>query len=1016
MNKCRELNRNNFRPLTEKKFKMTKRLLPIYLLLLMLFANLAGMAQQRTVTGRVADDTGKPLASVTVTLKNKKAAATATNESGNFSISASPGDVLLFTSVGYLTYEARVQNANTVDVVLPLASGNLNEVVVVGYGTTRKKDLTGAVSTVTSKDFQTGVISTPEQLISGKVPGVSIVSNSGQPGAGSTIRIRGGSSLSASNSPLIVIDGVPLANDGVSGASNPLSFINPNDIESFTVLKDASAAAIYGTRASNGVIIITTKKGKSGKLAVNFTSVNSFASVIKNVDVLSADQFRAIVNEKGTAAQKATLGTANTNWQDVIYRNALATDNNISVSGGLKKLPYRVSFGYQNQDGILRTDNLQRASLGLVLNPTFFNNHLKVDLNLKNSIQSTRFANTGAIGAAVSFDPTQPVYAVNKKERFGGYYEWLDGSSPTGLRNLAGRNPLGLLEQRYDESNPKRSIGNIQLDYKFHFLPALRANVNLGYDVAKGAGSVYVSDSAAAGYLVGGTGGSDDTYKQTRKNTVFEFYLNYVKELKAIKSRFDILGGYAYNNYLTTNYNYASYTARGVKYANTDPAFAFNKPENTLISFFGRANYTFKDRYLLTATIRRDGSSRFSPDNKWGLFPSIALAWNIKEENFLANNEVFSALKLRSSWGVTGQQDGIGNYDFRSFYALSELNATYPFGNVNYQGYRPGGFYANRKWEETATSNIALDFAVLNNRISGSIDFYVKKTKDLLNNIPQPAGTNFTAYIVANVGSMENKGVEFSLNTQPIKRENFSWNVDYNITYNENKITNLTVLPKDASYPGVPTGGISGGIGGGFSQIHAVGFSRNTFNLFKQVYNASGQPMEGFFEDRNRDGIINQNDLFKGKSSVPNIFMGFSTSAQYKKWSAGMVLRAAFNNYVYNNNFSQSGILNQITGNAVLYNASTNYLETKFEGNSQQLLSDYYIQNASFLRMDNINIGYKVGNVFRNNRANLRLNATVQNVFVITKYKGLDPEVSGGIDNNLYPRPRIFALGLNLDF
>lgn len=994
---------------------MKKRLKPAGLLLAICTFSTLLFAQQRPITGKVSDASGKPMEGVSVSIKNKPG-GTATNGAGNFQLNVAPGDTLSVTMVGFTDFQQVIGKTNNINITLNAVTGNLNEVVVVGYGTARKKDFTGAVSTVTAKDFQTGVISTPEQMIAGKVPGVSIISNSGQPGAGSTITIRGGSSLSASNSPLIVIDGVPLDNSGVSGATNALSFINPNDVESFTVLKDASAAAIYGTRASNGVIIITTKKGKSGALRVNFTSVNSMSKIIKQVAVLNADQVRSIVNEKGTAAQKAMLGTANTNWQDVIYQTALATDNNISLSGGIKNFPYRLSFGYQNQEGILKTDRMQRTSVAFVLNPVFFDNHLKVDINLKGSMQETRFGNAGAIGAAVTFDPTQPVYATQKKERFGGYYEWLDNATATGLTNLAGRNPLGLLEQRYDASSPKRSIGNIQFDYKFHFLPELRANLNLGYDVSKGTGTVYVSDSAASGYLAGGLGGSNDRYKQTKQNTLMEFYLNYAKELKALKSRFDVLAGYSYNNYQTTNYNYASYTARGDKYANTDPAFPFNKPEHTLISFFGRANYTYNDRYLLTATLRRDGSSRFAPENRWGLFPSVALAWNIKEEGFASRSKTFSTLKLRTSYGVTGQQDGIGDYDFRSFYALSAANASYQFGNQFLQGYRPGGFYATRKWEETATTNLALDFGFLNNRISGSIDFYVKKTTDLLNNIPQPAGSNFTAFIVANVGAMENRGVEFSINTQPIRKSNFTWNVDFNATYNKNKITNLTVVPQDKNYAGFPSGTIAGGIGGQFVYLNAVGFSKNTFNLYKQIYDAAGKPVEGVFVDQNNDGIINQNDLYKGKSSIPKVFLGFSTSATYKKWSAAFVLRASFDNYVYNNNYSQAGVLNQVTGNSVLYNASVNYLDTKFVGNSQQLLSDYYIENGSFLRMDNASLGYNVGRLFNNRKASLRLNATIQNVFVITKYKGLDPEVNGGIDNSLYPRPRIFALGLNLDF
>jgi len=972
--------------------------------------SLVSFAQQKKVTGKVTDATdGSPVEGASVMVKSTKTGTT-TAADGTFTINApANATTLLISSVNYAQKEVPIGSGNTVIVTLTPTSASLNEVVVVGYGTQQKKDLTGSIVTVTAKDFQKGSITTPEQMIAGKVPGVSIISNSGQPGSGSTIRIRGGSSLSASNDPLIVIDGVPLDNSGVAGSPNQLSFINPNDVESFTVLKDASAAAIYGTRASNGVIIITTKKGTSGKLKVNFSTVNSVSAITKKVDVLSADQFRTIVNTSGTAAQKAMLGTASTDWQDQVYHTALATDNNISLSGGINKLPYRVSIGYQNQDGVLRTDNLQKTTLAIVLNPTFFNNHLKVDINLKGSMEKVRFGNQGAIGGAISFDPTQPIY-VNSK-RYGGYYEWVDASGA--LVNLAGKNPVGNLYQQINKSSPQRSIGNIQFDYKFHFLPELHANLNMGYDISKGTGTTFVSDSAASDYT---RGGRNTQYQTNIQNTVLDFYLSYVKDIQSIKSHVDVLAGYSYNDFLTTNYNFADYNAHSVKIPNSDPSFPFNKPEHTLVSFFGRANYSYNDRYLLTATLRRDGSSRFAPGNRWGLFPSVALAWKIIDGKTLKSNSVVSNLKLRTGYGVTGQQDGIGNYDYLSYYALSSANAAYQFGNTYYQGFRPGGFYANRKWEQTATSNIALDFGFLNNRISGSIDFYLKKTTDLLNQVAQPAGTNFSAFIVANVGDMENKGVEFSINVQPVKRKEFIWDVAFNVTYNQNKITNLTVIPGDTNYIGFQSGTIAGGIGGQFAYINAVGGSKNTFYLYKQVYDKSGNPVEGLFVDKNGDGIINQKDLYKGKSSVPKVFMGFSTSIAYKKWSAGFVLRASVDNYVYNNASSQGGTLNQILGNSVLYNGSTNYLTTKFTGgNGQQLLSDYYIQNASFIRMDNLNIGYNLGGIYHN-KANLRLNATVQNVFVITKYTGLDPEIGSGIDNNFYPRPRIFALGLNLDF
>ncbi|MEO8414185.1 MAG: TonB-dependent receptor [Ginsengibacter sp.] len=964
---------------------------------------------QKAVTGHVTDSRdGSGLAGVTVVIKGTKT-GTQTASDGSFAITVPSGsNILVFTAIGFSPQEAAIGAESSISISLKTATSTLSDVVVIGYGTVRKKDLTGAVTTVTSKDFQKGTITTPEQMLAGKVAGVSIISNGGQPGQGSTIRIRGGSSLNASNDPLIVIDGVPLDNDAIKGAGNPLSFINPNDIESFTILKDASAAAIYGTRASNGVIIITTKKGRSGKLKVNFSSVNSISSVTKKVDVLTADQVRSIANELGTDAQKALIGTNNTNWQNLIYRDAFSTDNNISITGGIDKLPYRVSIGYSGQNGILKTDNLQRNSLALVLNPVLFDDHLKIDINLKGSLEQTRFANQGAIGTAVYYDPTQPVYSNSK--RYGGYSEWLnaDGTPNT----LAARNPLAMLYDRHDNSHAQRSIGNIQFDYKFHFLPELHANLNLGYDAATGTGTIFVSDSSALEYS---SRGESNHYQQTKNNTLFEFYLNYVKNITSIKSRVDVVAGYSYNNYLTTNYNFPSYNALGAKVVNTDPAFLFDEPEHTLLSYFGRLNYTYNGRYLLTATLRRDGSSRFAPDNRWGLFPSVALAWNVKEEPFLNSSKAVTNLKLRLGYGITGQQDGIGNYDYLSYYALSSSTASYQFGNTYFQAFRPGGFYANRKWEQTATYNVAVDYGFLNNRISGSVDFYLKKTTDLLNSIPAPAGTNFSAYVLANVGSMENKGVEFSVNLQPVQTRNVSWDVSFNATYNKNTITNLTVVPDDPNYIGFPTTNINGVQG--FAFLNAVGTSKNTFYLYHQIYNPeTGRPVEGLFEDTNRDGIINENDKYKGQQADPNVFLGFSTNLSYKKWNAGFVLRASFNNYVYNNVYSANGRLNTILGAQVTGNASVNYLSTLFKGNTdQQLLSDYYIQNGSFLKMDNVNVGYNAGRL-GNSQASLRFNLSVQNVFVITKYQGLDPEVSNGVDNNFYPRPRIVALGVNLDF
>ncbi|TDO22716.1 SusC/RagA family TonB-linked outer membrane protein [Pedobacter duraquae] len=979
------------------------------MVLLLLLTHGYLFAQQATITGVVKETPGNlGMPGVSIRLKGTLV-ATSTDANGNFSIKIpTGGGVLQFSSIGYKPQEISVTKTTSLNVMMSEDASTLNDVVVVGYGTTRKQDLTGSVAVVGVKDFQKGSITTPEQLLSGKVSGVAITSNSGQPGAGSTIRIRGGSSLNASNDPLFVIDGVPLESGGVSGASNPLSFINPNDIESFTVLKDASAAAIYGARASNGVIIITTKKGLSNDLKVSFNSVNSVSKIVKQLDVLSADQIRTIVNANGTTAQKAQLGSFNTNWQDLIYQDGVSTDNNISITGGIKKLPYRLSLGYQNQSGLLRTDQLQKTSAAFVLNPRFFDNHLKIDLNLKGSMQKTRFANTAAIGGAVSFDPTQATY-TNRTD-YNGYWEWLDPTTPTGLVNLVGRNPVGLLEQREDRAKPLRSIGNLQVDYQFHFLPELHANFNAGYDVATGKGTVYVDPNAAESIL---SNGVSNQYKTNRQNTVLDFYLNYVKEFKSIKSRIDATAGYSYNDYLTTQYFYPSFDAYGTKVANSDPAFPINKPQYRLISYFGRFNYNYDERFLLTATVRRDGSSRFGPAYKYGTFPSLALAWTVKNESFLKDSKTISNMKVRASYGITGQQDGIDNYGYLSTYGLSSLNAQYQFGDTFYQMYRPSAYIANIKWEETATANIGLDVGLFDNRMSGSVDVYRKKTSDLLNRIPQPAGTNFAATAIVNVGDMKNEGVELTLNFNPIKQKDFNWDFSFNATYNKNTITNLTVVPNDPNYAGFPSGTIAGGIGGQNAYINAVGGPKNTFNLYEQVYDQQGKPVEGVYVDQNGDGIISPSDFKKGKQADPKVFLGFSNNMSYKKWNLSFTLRANLGNYVYNNNFSQSGNLTQITGTAVILNGSPNYLTTNFR--SQQLLSDYYVQNASFLRMDNVNLGYSFGNLFKN-KANLQLTGSVQNVFVITKYQGLDPEVASGVDNNIYPRPRVFSLGLNLNY
>ncbi len=977
---------------------------------------------QSSVSGKVTDANGNGIPGITVTVKGTST-ATATSTDGTYFINVPAGaKTLVFSGSGFTEREVPVSAQSNYNISMTPETTGLTEVVVVGYGTVRKKDLTGATATVSARDFQKGQVATPEQLILGKVAGVNIVSNGGAPGSGSTIRIRGGTSLSAGNDPLIIIDGVQLSGGGIAGSANALALINPNDIETFTILKDASSAAIYGSRASNGVIIITTKKGKGGKPKINFSSNVSVGSVSKKLDVLSADEFRKYVRENGTAAQIAQLGVATTDWQDAIYQRALGTDNNISVSGTFKgavKMPYRFSAGYFNQEGILRTGELKRFSGSFNVSPSFFNDHLKVDLNVKGTNSRSRFANEGAIGAAVNFDPTHPVRTGFF--RYGGYYEWLDSDpgSLTGLKALAPSNPVGLLEGRDDRSNVNRSIGNLVVDYKFHFLPDLKINANVGYDIAKGTGDIIVSDQTRAGYLraadANGTikSGGNNEYKQTIENTFLETYLAYSKDLG--KNHVDATAGYGYYDNLSTNYFYADYFLDGTKVVNSDPNFAFDEPRNRLISYYGRLNYGYNSKYLITLNVRRDGSSRLNPDNRWLNYYSGALAWRISDEAFLKNSKTISELKLRGGYGITGQQDGISNYSYLANYGFSNNTAQYQFGNTFYNLYRPTAYNANLTWEQTATSNIALDYGLFNNRITGSVDFYLKETKDLLNTVNQSAGTNFAPIILSNVGNMENKGVEFTMNTDIVRKKDLNIEFGYNVTYNRNRITKLT-FTEDPDYEGQRFGGRSGGTGGTIL-INSVGYQRGAFYVFKQVYDQSGKPIDNLFEDLNRDGVINDKDLYRYKSINPDVFLGFNGNVSYKQFNIGFIARASLGNYMYNNVASATGaqrnILNPL---GFLSNGSSNLLETGFKGEGDRYFnSDYYVQNASFFRMDNINMGYNIGKVF-NNKANMRVSLNAQNVFVITKYKGADPENIGGIDNNFYPRPRTFVAGVNLDF
>ena len=976
--------------------KITKRgFHGIIYLIVALLAGLSASAQQ-TVKGTLRSAAGEAIPGATIAVKKAGTVAIA-DSAGHFSIKASTGDTLVVSFVGFKRQEVRVASSLSINIILQESVSTLNDVVVIGYGTRAQKDLTGSIATVSSKDFQQGAITTPDQLVTGKVAGVVITPNSGAPGAGGTIRIRGGTSLNASNNPLIVVDGVPLTSEGVSGVSNPLSLINPNDIESFNILKDASATAIYGNRASNGVIIITTKSGSSGKLKVTFNTVLSESVRRNEIGVLNGDEFRNLIAQKGNDEEKALVGTASTDWQDQIFQKAFGGDYNLGISGGIKKLPYRLSIGHTYQDGILKTSNIKRTSASLNLNPTFFDNTLKVTINLKGVYQKSRFANEGAIGAAIGFDPTQPVYASNK---YGNFFEWLNASTGIPIE-LATKNPLGQLLLNSSLSDVYRSIGNIKVDYKLPFLPALTATANAGYDISKTEGNGFVPAYAALSYQ---RGGSMTEYSQRRKDKLFDFYLTYNKELKELASKFDVTAGYSYQDFFRGSPAYPVRNANG-DVINIPVA---DSSRNTLISFFARANYTLLDRYLLTASFRRDGSSRFGPANHWGDFSSIALAWRIKEESFLKNVNLFSDLKLRVGYGVTGNQDIGLAYPFLPIYTQGANNVQYPFGNGAYYTYRAEAYDPNIRWEQTAAWNAGLDYGFLNNRINGTLDFYYKKTKDLLADIPTAAGANLSNHVLTNVGNIESKGIELAINATIIEKQKLNWKAGFNISYNQNKILKLSNV-SDSSSEGILTGGISGGTGNSI-QINTVGYAPQTFYVYKQVYGPDGRPVEGVYEKPGEGS----NMFYRYKSANPKLTMGFTSQFNYEHWDLSFVLRSNIGNYVYNNIRSAGGAYNSIrTSMGYMGNVNRDYLNSGFS--NSQYSSDYYVENASFLRMDNLSLGYNFGKVLRNT-ASLRVNAIVQNVFVVTKYSGLDPEIFSGIDNNPYPKPRIYSLGINIAY
>lgn len=1016
-----------------------------------LLCAIGATAQSITVRGTVVDPSGEPLIGASI-LAEGTSVGTATDIGGNYAINVNPDATLVFSYVGYDPQSVAVKGRTTIDVTMKENSVMLNEVVAIGYGVVKKSDATGSVAVVKPDEIEAGLATSVQDMLVGQTPGV-VVTTAGGPEGGASIRVRGGSSLNASNDPLIVLDGVPLDNGGVQGMGNPLAMISPENIESMTILKDASATAIYGARASNGVIIVTTKRGKSGKPQINFSANMYINHAHKRWDVLSADEFRNLIVERfGENSDAANaLGDTSTDWQDEVLRTTVSSDYSLSIGGTAGVLPYHANISYTNSNGIIKTSKMDRLTLGFNLSPKFFQDHLSVNANVKGFYVRNQFGDAGALSSAISYDPTHPVRSdlpivggtSGQKYMFNGFYEVANVNSEgvVQLNDNASLNPVGMLENKDNYANVYRSNGNLQLDYSMHFLPELHANLNLGYDVSKtNETNATAANSAEAwkNHEHYGGGYKTDTY-QFKSNTMLEFYLNYKKEFDAASQMVDVVGGYTwqrtYNegHYSGANGNAGVRTSPGLNYPTlVDGKYYMDQNDATvdlvgkpfqadgissdgnyhwkdhlqLLSFYGRVNYGLLDRYLLTFTVRGDATSRFSKNNRWGVFPAAALAWKLNNEAFLESASGWlSDLKLRLSWGQTGQQEVGSSINYMPMYAIASPSVSYPNGlggwylPVYARGYNP-----DLTWETTTSYNAALDFGFLNNRITGNIEYYHRKTTDLLAFVAVPAGSSTTNMLNRNIGSLVNYGIEFNVQARPIVTDDFTWTVNYNVGWNHNEITEL--------YEGstIRTGGIAGG-NGNTVQAHAVGHAANTFYLYQQVYDQAGNPIEGAYVDQNGDGQIDDADKILNKSPDPKVTMTLGNNFRYKNWDFGINFRASIGNYVYNNVLSN----NINTSNLYSSYGISNVVDNDVYFSQPQYMSDYFLRNGSFLRCENITIGHTWDNLLNDN-LRMRLFAGVQNPFIITKYKGIDPEVFGGIDNSVYPKAVIYTLGVVATF
>lgn len=1028
------------------RFQMTRKALIAFAM--MLACVFPALAQQITVSGTVYEPDGLPAIGASVVVEGNTTGVVSDID-GNYTIQVASDGKLVFSYIGCETQVVDVAGRTNIDVHLTTNTTTLQEVVAIGYGAVKKSDATGSVAVIKPDEIEAGIATSTQDLLVGASPGVVVTTDGGNPTGGATIRIRGGSSLSASNDPLIVIDGVPQTNQANGGGMSAMSMINPQNIESMTILKDASATAIYGSRASNGVIIITTKKGQSGRPQVNFSANFSVNTARKTLNMMSGEKFAQVVREnlgESSISQLGYNGTIhNTDWQKEVLRTSFSHDYNVSVGGKAGILPYRVNASYMKNDGILKTSDMQRATVGFNLSPKFFDDHLSVQANAQGTYARTGNADMSAIGNAVTFDPTKPVYSNIPVEGgtgrllYNGYYNY----TPGGFFDRNGAvNPVQLLDDNDSHNKTLSSTGNLQLDYSLHFLPELHFNLNLGYQVSKNdAKSITAQNSLMAwnntGLIANNAAGAATLYKwhEIQQNTLLDFYANYKKDFEAIKSNVDVMLGYSWQKFNYFGHSQTYVNSRGFVDANGANGMSYNNgtyymTENTnnpvgevagnatmsrwgapvqLISFFGRLNYVFDDTYLLTFTLRDDGSSRFSKDNRWGIFPSVALGWKISNLPVFKDSNVLNEWKLRLGWGETGQQD-IGSYfPYMPIYQNSTNNSfMYPGynGGAWVNPLYPNAYDSNIKWETTATWNVGFDLGFLNNRFTAAIDWYLRDTRDLLAHTPAK-GQQTSDYVTTNIGKLRNYGIEVTLGGKPVVTNDFVWNTGVNVAWNRNKITKL-----NQGVPMAARGTVGGGIGADL-QWFMEGEAAYTYRVYQQVYDENNNPIPGQYVDQNADGKIDQADLTNFHSPEPKVTITWNNNFNYKNWDLGFVLRANLGNWVYNGFRRSRTVLSTVDAYGL-----NNLLDNEFlfpTTSAQHVISDYFVENASFLRCDNITLGYTFENLLHDS-LRLRLFGACQNPFVITKYKGLDPEVFDGCDANVYPRPVTFTLGLIATF